>query len=1342
MLRFTLFLLVFVVYHSYPISAEEGQCIWYGECGPGPDGKVKNCYYNGTAKLMEDEEALDLLEESCGMIYNGRNNTYTCCGADQVRTISSQFGLAKLLLRRCPSCYYNFRSLFCAMTCAPDHSRFLNITEFGTSMIYPDREMVEAISYRLADDFAQRFLESCRDVLNPLGNQHSLDSLCNHPYDKCTKEQFMAYLGVENPNTPFPIYIHLIKNDVDNETYYNQSTFQCSEPVVSRYENASACGCLDCLQACSPLPPDTPDSPFIIGNIDGWLFIAWICIALFLFIFLMTGVVIPKIRKMSVDPERTTEETPLICPRTTTTTRKPNRLRRIRARTEDILRRIFYRLGLFCAKRPYLVLFIGTLVIVALSLGLTKFEVTTDPVKLWSAKSSMARQQKDFFDEHFKPFYRTTQLIIVPDDQSFETMLFNPQAPLSQITFGPALKKDFLYRVLDLQTAVVHLEADGGNGSEPVRLTDICLKPLAPENENCTVFSFLQYYQNSKDNLDRAIVDDFNVPAFNYLTHFFSCYQAPTNLNDTDIGLSCFGDFGGTVNPFMVVGNYSNGVYFNATALVITIVIENSNDADKIERAEKWEKVFLDFMKNFTETQKTLRDQGKWNETANFTVYYSAERSIQDELDRQSRSDILTIFISYTIMFLYVTLTLGHIRSWRTWFIDLKISVGFVGVFFVLLSVMSSIGFYSYCGIAGTLIIFEVIPFLVLAVGVDNIFIIVQHFEKNKESNDCRYEESLATTISQVGPSILLTAVSESVAFLLGALTPMPAVQIFSLYAFMAVFIDFLLQITCFVSVLALDARRQHANRPDLFCCCTVQPVSSFEEIRTDDSRKSQSFLQMFFEKVWTPIVLGNSCVRILLFSTFITIACLSASTIHRISVGLDQKLSMPEDSYLLDYFYGLENYLNVGPPVYFVVNQDAIDYTNVNDQNLLCGTSGCSHDSMLQQIGQALRQPDKNYIAQPPSSWIDDYFDWLQSTSNPPCCRIFPKNNSFCPATVNDSECVRCHIEFEQDQRPTPDSFKKYIEYFLIDNPGIKCPKGGHPSYHDGVQIVNHTYVKSSYFMAFHSILRTSSDFINAMKKANDIAKNISRTILSNQSRTYHDSNRLADYPVFPYSVFYVFYDQYLTIWHNLILNLCLSFLAVFLVTCLLLGFDIHTAFLILVCILMIIVDMLGVMYLWHIELNAISVVNIVMSVGIAVEFCAHIARYFAVHDGPNRLFRARLALAEMGSSVFSGITLTKIGGVVVLAFAKSQLFQVFYFRMYFSLVIIGAVHGLIFLPILLSYFGPTYARMIKTHVRRSINNDSATSVVNDDDVNDNNNNDDDDDEQHANILNSVHKT
>ena len=79
-------------------------------------------------------------------------------------------------------------------------------------------------------------------------------------------------------------------------------------------------------------------------------------------------------------------------------------------------------------------------------------------------------------------------------------------------------------------------------------------------------------------------------------------------------------------------------------------------------------------------------------------------------------------------------------------------------------------------------------------------------------------------------------------------------------------------------------------------------------------------------------------------------------------------------------------------------------------------------------------------------------------------------------------------------------------------------------------------------------------------------------------------------------FSVFYVFYDQYVTIWYDLIGNLSLSFCAVFLVTCILLGFDFHTSFLIILCVFMIITDMFGVMYLWGIELNAVSVVNIIM--------------------------------------------------------------------------------------------------------------------------------------------------
>lgn len=46
-----------------------------------------------------------------------------------------------------------------------------------------------------------------------------------------------------------------------------------------------------------------------------------------------------------------------------------------------------------------------------------------------------------------------------------------------------------------------------------------------------------------------------------------------------------------------------------------------------------------------------------------------------------------------------------------------------------------------------------------------------------------------------------------------GGLSDMPAVRAFALYAGMALLVDFLLQITCFVSLLALDTIRQTVSK-------------------------------------------------------------------------------------------------------------------------------------------------------------------------------------------------------------------------------------------------------------------------------------------------------------------------------------------------------------------------------------------------------------------------------------------------------------------------------------------------------------------------------------------------
>ena len=45
---------------------------------------------------------------------------------------------------------------------------------------------------------------------------------------------------------------------------------------------------------------------------------------------------------------------------------------------------------------------------------------------------------------------------------------------------------------------------------------------------------------------------------------------------------------------------------------------------------------------------------------------------------------------------------------------------------------------------------------------------------------------------------------------------------------------------------------------------------------------------------------------------------------------------------------------------------------------------------------------------------------------------------------------------------------------------------------------------------------------------------------------------------------------------------------------------------------------------------------------------------------------------------------------GVVVLAFAQTQIFEVYYFRIYLALVLLGAAHALVLLPVLLVLAGP----------------------------------------------------
>ena len=61
--------------------------------------------------------------------------------------------------------------------------------------------------------------------------------------------------------------------------------------------------------------------------------------------------------------------------------------------------------------------------------------------------------------------------------------------------------------------------------------------------------------------------------------------------------------------------------------------------------------------------------------------------------------------------------------------VESKVTLALGGIAVVLGAVVAAMGFLALLGLPSSLIILEVVPFLVLAVGADNIFIFVQEYQ-------------------------------------------------------------------------------------------------------------------------------------------------------------------------------------------------------------------------------------------------------------------------------------------------------------------------------------------------------------------------------------------------------------------------------------------------------------------------------------------------------------------------------------------------------------------------------------------------------------------------------------
>ena len=176
-------------------------------------------------------------------------------------------------------------------------------------------------------------------------------------------------------------------------------------------------------------------------------------------------------------------------------------------------------------------------------------------------------------------------------------------------------------------------------------------------------------------------------------------------------------------------------------------------------------------------------------------------------------------------------------------------------------------------------------------------------------------------------------------------------------------------------------------------------------------------------------------------------------------------------------------------------------------------------------------------------------------------------------------------------------------------------------------------------------------------------------------------------DLKVTVFQPFFIYIDQYLAILPQTIQTIVVTALVMIVIALFLIP-SVVCSLWVSFSIVSIEVGVVGFMTLWGISLDGVALINLIMCIGFSVDFSAHICYHYIACEESEVGNRVRASLYALGLPIVQGAVST-ILGVFGLAFAPSYLFVTF-FKMIFLVILLGAIHGVILLPVLLSLFGP----------------------------------------------------
>jgi len=187
-------------------------------------------------------------------------------------------------------------------------------------------------------------------------------------------------------------------------------------------------------------------------------------------------------------------------------------------------------------------------------------------------------------------------------------------------------------------------------------------------------------------------------------------------------------------------------------------------------------------------------------------------------------------------------------------------------------------------------------------------------------------------------------------------------------------------------------------------------------------------------------------------------------------------------------------------------------------------------------------------------------------------------------------------------------------------------------------------------------------------------------------KSQPLNAGKGVKDYSMFSFSFLYGIWEQYDVILKEIAILFALGLVSVFVVSLIFLP-NVLAAIFVTIVVAIVDVELLAILYADGITVHALSMVGLTMSVGLVVDYNLHVVvSFFENEDIKDGNARVEKVLKTMGKSVFLGGFSTFLGAVP-LSLSKSDIFSIFFVNL-MGVVLLGIGHGLIFIPVVLSFF------------------------------------------------------